>query len=498
MLKWTGHPLVDIGVATVTCFAEKERPEDVTLEDLDGVADYITEQYVHGGLTPYLSSVFTMNAVYTQPSWKKDVREQEARKLLRCYKEEPTSDVAGLRCAFSGEPATRLVYRQHVPMLTGEGVLNFFPAGLGGLPISGRYLLALQALPLGSRRCVGRLFAAHSPEDPDLTLRFARKFLQDNRRLMLLAEQSEEKYFDAKVPRTLLVNNLLELERERRDSDGRSLTPSVTAYFLTNDGRDPRIDLLHLPAVTVSFLRKALSDKTRHVWKGIELAAWQREITPKQASKKRTGQETISPAEDSVRASQEPNPEVSRNYLFEDLFDLPRSSPRFIRTYFLRRGYRAGRADDPRQDYSLQRDLDLISWELTRLFLKEILSMDSKRINAIRDLGDRIAAYIENENDRRFFQRFYMIKKYPELRNLLIKASSVLVKRGSPPLVGMDEFIDAFEDPDAPSFDNWALVRDLLLIRTIEQLHHRGWFKERLDVLETLEQEEEQALATVG
>src|SRR5262249_1169385 len=117
MLKWTGHPLVDVGIATATCFCERERPEDVTVEDLDKLAEYLTQQYVHGKLTSYLSSVFTMNAVYTQPSWKTDVREVEARKLLAAHREAPHPTVAGLRCAFSGEPATRLVYRQHMPML---------------------------------------------------------------------------------------------------------------------------------------------------------------------------------------------------------------------------------------------------------------------------------------------------------------------------------------------------------------------------------------------
>ena len=44
MLKYTGHPLVDVGVATITAFAGKQRPEDLTEADLDSIADYIARE----------------------------------------------------------------------------------------------------------------------------------------------------------------------------------------------------------------------------------------------------------------------------------------------------------------------------------------------------------------------------------------------------------------------------------------------------------------------
>jgi len=39
------------------------------------------------------------------------------------------------------------VYRQHIPLLTGEDVINFHAHGEAGLSISGEALLAFQALP---------------------------------------------------------------------------------------------------------------------------------------------------------------------------------------------------------------------------------------------------------------------------------------------------------------------------------------------------------------
>ena len=41
MMKYTGHPFVDVGIATITAFAGKKRPEDLTEADLDAIAGYI-------------------------------------------------------------------------------------------------------------------------------------------------------------------------------------------------------------------------------------------------------------------------------------------------------------------------------------------------------------------------------------------------------------------------------------------------------------------------
>jgi hypothetical protein len=71
-------------------------------------------------------------------------------------------------------------------MLTGEDVLNFFPAGRGMLPISGPYLVAIQALPMGGRRAEGKLLFSHS-DDRDLMIQLAAKCVDDNRRLLNLA-----------------------------------------------------------------------------------------------------------------------------------------------------------------------------------------------------------------------------------------------------------------------------------------------------------------------
>jgi CRISPR-associated protein Cst1 len=53
MLNYTGHPLVDVGIATITAFAEKDDPTELTEADLDKVAEYLIYQYTHQPLKSF-------------------------------------------------------------------------------------------------------------------------------------------------------------------------------------------------------------------------------------------------------------------------------------------------------------------------------------------------------------------------------------------------------------------------------------------------------------
>jgi CRISPR-associated protein Cst1 len=46
MLTYTGHPFIDVGVAAITAFVGKRRPDEITPEDLEKVVKYIEQNYV--------------------------------------------------------------------------------------------------------------------------------------------------------------------------------------------------------------------------------------------------------------------------------------------------------------------------------------------------------------------------------------------------------------------------------------------------------------------
>ena len=109
--------------------------------------------------------------------------------------------------------------------------------------------------------------------------------------------------------------------------------------------------------------------------------------------------------------------------------------------------------------------------------------MDKQRIAEIRQLGDRLAAYVSGQNDRRFFREFFTQQNYGHLRNALIKANLAQVRRGQPPLIALDPYLVVFEEGDEIAHADWRLARDLVLIRMIEQLHSQGWLRQNMDAV---------------
>ena len=143
--------------------------------------------------------------------------------------------------------------------------------------------------------------------------------------------------------------------------------------------------------------------------------------------------------------------------------------------------------DDPRRQYSLRDEASLVSWDLTGLFLWKVMNLDKERIEQIRCLGDRLAEYINSENDRHFFMAFFSEMKYGYFRNSLIKANLSHVKNGNPPLITLDPYLEIFEEGTDVARPDWRLARDLVLIRVIEKLYQLGWLGKNKDVLPDVE-----------
>lgn len=487
MLTYTGHFMVDIGLAAVTAFVEKQDPTQLTEQDFSTVADYMTREYVRQPLRSFLTVAFP-NSGFTQPAFfdQPETQRNYANRVLRGFtRDAPLLDES---CVFTGDRALAVAldvkdrlqagraFRQHIPLTLGEDVINFHPDGDPGVPISGKALLAIQAFPLGCAKVAGRLLAVHS-DNNDLMMHFASSFLTQNRRFIQLAQQEgsskmpEPQY----VQRTLLVDTLLSADQMQREARQDEMPFSLTAYHLTNSGQGVDLDIYYLPLQITGFLREMQQAEYRNDWSVIVRRAWQIAPSPKKGGKQST--EEFRPR---------------RNHLYEDLFGLPDNAHTFLRTYFLRVALRYARAEqgDPRGSYSLKDEAGLVSWKVTARFLKGIMNMEKSRIEGIRNLGDQLADYVSGENDRRFFRDFFTERRYDYFRTALIKANVAHVKRGKPPFITLDPYIEVFEAGDDVARSDWQLARDLVLIRMIERLHQQGWLGRNPDALPTESEEQ--------
>lgn len=484
MYQYSGHPFIDIGVATILAFVHKENPDEITLEEMEKVADYIARNYTIDPLRSFLTTVFP-NSGFTQPAYFNEPGKQQlyAERTLRSF--YPHIPKTAERDPFLGKatptvsydvkgtlPAGR-AYRQHIPLLTGENVINFFPYGDAGMPLSGEAMLAIQAFPLGCAKCAGKLLAVHS-DNPEILLHFAGTFLENNRRLIQIAQQEKS----SKLPesrqtlRTLVIDTLLEasaLQRDYLQVYSEEAQPfSITVYHVSNSGQSPSLDIYYLPSQVIAFMREMMKADYQGDWTKIVRRAW--EVQPAAKNKKQDEQGAFVPR---------------KNYIYEDLFGLPDNARRFIQTYFLRTALRTAKMEpgDPRKEYSAMKEMDIVSWKITKEFLRRIMNMETTRIEQIRQMGDHLAEYVHSQNDKRFFQDFFMENRYEYFRSRLLKVNLSHVRRGNSPLLQFDPYIQVFEEGNELAYHDWRLARDLVLIRMVERLYVLNWFGQNPDVL---------------
>lgn len=482
MLKFTGHALVDVGLATIAAFSNKPKPEDLDLRDLNAISDYMSQNYTKNPLRSYLTVAFP-NSGFTQPAFFNQPDKQETYKdnVLRAF--NPHAPRLNLTDVFTGLPVTEnsldvygnltpgRAFRQHIPLLTGEDVINFFPGGIAGMEVSGETLLAIQALPLGSAKCQGKMLFVHS-DNPEIIRYFANKFLQFNLTSIQLARLAD----DPKMPepylkhQTLLMKTLTDALVQIGEARANELPFSITAYHLSNSGQGSSLDITYVPNQVIAYMRDMLSADYKELWGQLVERAW--EINYQKRNEKEASPPT-------------------RNFLYEDLFNVAKDvyqyAASFIRMYFLRDALIASKwrmtKNDPRSTYSLQNESNLISWRLTEPFLRRIIHMDKQRIENIRQLGDALAEYVQRENDRSFFRNFYTTNNYEHLRIALIKANTNHVRRGNAPFLTLDNYISIFQESEELVRVDWKLARDLVLIRLVEQLHKNHWLGANQDLI---------------
>jgi CRISPR-associated protein Cst1 len=506
MLNWTGHALVDVGIATLCAMSGRRDPALLTLDDLDAAADEMERYYFSGVMTSYLTCVF-MNSEYVQPGSgvkKEESRKRYAQRVLRAHRAQADQEANGQMCVFSGLPATHIIHRGQMPLLTGEGVLNFFSGGAGGLFIAGPYLTALQALPLGGRRSEGKLLIAHS-DFSELTLELARNFVEDNRRLLALAmtgalpdhegideslarEQAswdkgkkQAKYPDAKSALTLIASDLLEVLERQRDLFGPDTPVSLQVYWLSSSGQGPSLEIFAVPSTLVRFLSRVSMASTSATWRRLVQRNWGADASPEGQSRKR------------AKGSNKPlvGPGRSKNPVLTDLFSI--YSDGFIDGYRARRFTRRHLLSEAQGKVERFEDCN---WELTDLFLKEVLGMSPDRISRIREFADLLATYIQKRNDATFFRRITYARYTWILRGELVKAQRNEFLKGRDLLFSLDTYLSVFEGEDGAGVADWSLVRDLICIRLVEQLHKAGWLT--ADKLVEASEEQESEIVNAG
>jgi len=414
VLTYTGHPLVDVGVATLTAYARRDQPHTLTGDDLNSAAAWLAKLYTEPGPMRGLGrGMVFLNAGYTS-SANPDLQQAHVRRVLYGWQAD-APHLEGETCVFCGRAAAYRATREEVPMLNGRAVSNFGPAGQAGQPICGWCSLALQMLPLGCVKSGGSLIAAHS-SDPRLTLALARAALQRVRRALTLA--TDDKLPGVPFERTRLVEMLVDWLAA---SDRIQPAPDLTGYVFTNNGPDPSIKLYRMESSVVSFLEVVM-----HHADGSLTAAWNRMV--ERGWKQREAADRREQA----------------NRLYEALLKLP----------------------DNAADVLRQHVLPAHHWGLAAEYLRRIMNMEPEKIALLKQLGERFAAYAVQK--RAFFFGFSRTDDYSPWRRLVLRAADDSMRLYDQPLITFDEFVAAFTAPPG-EINDWRLARDLITLLMIEK-----------------------------
>lgn len=452
MLQFTNHPLVDIGVAVISDYFDAEQPEQITNEQLKNFAEYLEKAYSRPYFRSFLFVLFP-NSAFINANMKEENRKKEIERVLYGFLDKES--LKPFQCVFCGQPAHFRAYRQHIPLLTGEGLINFFPSNRIGLETCPYCLLAIQAFPIGSLKVSGQAFFVHS-DDQSLVVELVHNFRRKNEDNLLLEDAKQ--VADAKHPKTLFINELINVDNFIMKSD---FMGSVTVYHLTNYGTNADIAMYHLPMDVISFIRSLRGASYIKTWNQMVWDGW---ITFKKRDEFEKDQ--ISPY-------------THKNLLYEDFFDLPDKVNDFIRRHLL--GGIERRFLELSQNQEIWNELNY--WAVAELILIGVAQVNSERVEKTKQFADKLVAYLLSSNDKNFFrQLFYHGGRrnydYDQLRNLFLKTNMRVIKESNfhqlP--VTFDDFVEVFEEWEDTYHGTWRLGRDLVLLRVMERLYQEGWF----------------------
>ncbi|MEW1545709.1 hypothetical protein [Streptomyces tsukubensis] len=157
VLTATGHPLQRAGAWAVTVIAEKERPEQVTAEDLDGVARSVLADAVHSAVVAKTEAAYdwwkVLFALYPNSKPTHAGRSRDKALLMEALEPMFAPD-DGVQipspCTFCGTPASVLWAKSMLPLFDTNKALNSLPPGMRGWPVCRGCRIAMWALPYGA------------------------------------------------------------------------------------------------------------------------------------------------------------------------------------------------------------------------------------------------------------------------------------------------------------------------------------------------------------
>ena len=431
----TGNPFVDMGQEMMAALAKVDTARDLTPEDVEPLLPRIAKLYFQEGWNSSLYKVFPNSELNNG----NERRARYAALLKNWFNMVLTEPKAIGQCAVSGKTAQVKVAKKYLPMSDSEG-RNFQSGNEDGTPLHASVALALHFFPLGAVKVGSKVALPH----------FSHQETQSDWADLLVKHvigtelATKQGLKDAGVSRAsnaffALVQLLLSNYQNTPDTN-------VTLYLFDNFNQPDyktAVQLFYMPLSVFKFIHAAMGASTERAWKTVVRRGY---LYAKEDD----------PDEKIVNYS---------NQVYESLL-AGRSISRFFVVVRERRAAVRGHA----------------GWLLYSSYLREVKGMDQRRLDSLRDLGDRLAPLVREK--RRRLLALERSKSKGELTGVLYRLAKDALLVQEKPLITFEQLVgDVF--PHDVAYSDWREVKYLLLFRIYEQLH-----EELKDDLEYLESED--------
>ena len=419
--SFTGNTFVDNGIWGIMAWLNKKKPEDIVMEELQSEFEDIVNLYTANPWKKLIYYLFPNNRI-TNPSLSGKEKEGYLAYLndLSTAINKANNDGTCISCGKRGVVA--LAKRNDIP-LTGSGNFrNYFSYAQEGADYCPLCTLAIQFLPLMLYVC-GKKVILVSSDSTKVMRRWSRKCVEIVRKQILTKRYKLGINENYTLPQNSLFHIAGDLILEQDASEFSGEKVAIRIYYFTNYIDSPDMEIFDLPSNVFSYLvyLKQLAQYNK----------WFEVINRGFIRKTDEGEKKF---------------KKNKNTVYQDLLN-----NRSIAGYF---------KDKNRNIYG--------SWKILRLYLKEVRGMDERRIELIKELSDKIAEYIKENDKIRRLENLEMASSYTEFMNVLrLIAKDKLKLKEKDPLITLNDYVEIIYKDNYP---NWKEVRDLMLFRIYEGL----------------------------
>lgn len=430
-LNWTGHPFADAGLVAILLLANKNNPADLTDKDIESAVEFVSKLYsrdewsiqiIHGMIFP------NNGILMANPAMKKQRTPEKITKNLIELFSEIKNDSGDLNCVICGRRPIydkKEIYRAVFPLLGSGNVTNYFhSANIKGAEVCAHCLFLVQFMPIACYR-LPRILLIHAyPYDRMIEL--AKDAIREVRLSQLASNAG-----NFTRPENYLFHKIKEITKNVRTEKYWKDT-SITLYYFICNNQTQQLDIIHIPTSAMVFAAYAsLLDSSG--WNKILMAGWRnREVEFE---------------------------ELERNYRNEVYLRLLNEES--ILEYFYDRQNRNVNA----------------GWNLLAFYCLEVLGMDEKSLEFIKNVGDRLVETLEKLPENKIRDRVRELeraeKRY-QFETFFVRLQKDRLELGmGKPLLSYDEFASILTAYGEDMNVSWRTAKNLLLFRIYERLHDK-------------------------